>query len=95
MEERKLFSSGSVAGGYREHLVPVIFAPWAQRLLGFVGVQRGQAVLDGASGTGVVARAAAARSGATGSVIATDPSAEMLAHAAADPADHIRRSSRS
>jgi SAM-dependent methyltransferase len=87
MEDRKLFSSGSVADGYREHLVPVIFAPWAQRLLDFVGVQPGQAVLDVASGTGVVARAAAGRSGATGSVIASDPSAEMLAHATVDPAD--------
>jgi ubiquinone/menaquinone biosynthesis C-methylase UbiE len=81
------FGSASVADGYRQHLQPVIFEPWAQRLLDFVGLAPGQIVLDVASGTGVVARAAAARTGPGGRVIASDISPGMLAHVAtgADP----------
>ncbi|MFZ0040458.1 MAG: methyltransferase domain-containing protein [Solirubrobacteraceae bacterium] len=79
MSEQGLFGAGSVAEGYREFLEPVIFKPWASRLLEFVDVQSGLAVLDVASGTGVVARAAAARVGAGGRVIASDISSEMLA----------------
>lgn len=82
MPESGLFGKGSVADGYREHLEPVIFAPWAARLLELVQIGRGEAVLDVASGTGVVARAAAARVGPGGRVIATDLSVEMLAHVA-------------
>lgn len=76
------FGAASVADGYRRHLQPVIFEPWAQRLIDFVGLTAGQIVLDVASGTGVVARAAAARTGPGGRVIASDISAGMLAHVA-------------
>jgi ubiquinone/menaquinone biosynthesis C-methylase UbiE len=75
-----LFSSGSVADGYRQHLEPVIFRPWADRLIDFVGLEPDGMVLDVASGTGVVARAAAARVGAGGRVIASDISPLMLSH---------------
>lgn len=77
------FGAPSVADGYRTHLEPVVFAPWAERLLDFAGLATGDRVVDVASGTGVVARAAARRVGREGSVIATDVSADML--------DHVRR----
>ncbi|GAC1317234.1 MAG: methyltransferase domain-containing protein [Thermoleophilaceae bacterium] len=83
-EPRSLFTGASVPDGYRRHLEPVIFQPWAERLLDFVGIEAGQRVLDVASGTGVVARAAARRVGAAGHVIASDISAAMLAHVTAN-----------
>ncbi len=49
-------------------LVPVVFEPWAEVLLDAVGVTAGDRVLDVASGTGVVARAAARRAGPQGRV---------------------------
>lgn len=79
-DDKGLFGGGSVPDGYREHLEPVIFGPWALRLIDFVGVRSGDQVLDVASGTGVVARAAAERVGVQGHVIASDISAPMLAH---------------
>lgn len=74
------FGPASVADGYRECLAPVIFRPWASRLVDLVGVEPGETVLDVASGTGVVARLAASRVGAGGRVIASDISPEMLEH---------------
>ncbi|MGH2867026.1 MAG: class I SAM-dependent methyltransferase [Solirubrobacteraceae bacterium] len=76
------FTSSSVPEGYERHLAPVLFAPWAEVLIDIVGVQAGAEVLDVASGTGVVARLAAARAGSSGRVVASDVSAAMLAHAA-------------
>jgi ubiquinone/menaquinone biosynthesis C-methylase UbiE len=80
------FTSASVPEGYERHLAPVLFAPWAEVLVDIVGVQAGAEVLDVASGTGVVARRAAARAGSSGRVVASDVSAAMLAHAASVPA---------
>jgi ubiquinone/menaquinone biosynthesis C-methylase UbiE len=74
------FESASVPDAYRQFLQPVIFEPWAARLLEYVGLEPGQTVLDVASGTGVVARAAATAVGPTGKVIASDLSPAMLAH---------------
>jgi ubiquinone/menaquinone biosynthesis C-methylase UbiE len=79
-------SSSSVPEGYERHLAPVLFAPWAEVLIDTVGVQAGAEVLDVASGTGVVARLAAARAGSSGRVVASDVSGAMLAHAASVPA---------
>jgi len=70
---------GSVAEGYRDYLEPVIFRPWAELLVDFVGVEPAQSVLDVAAGTGVVSRAAAGRVRAAGKVIASDVSGAMLA----------------
>jgi SAM-dependent methyltransferase len=74
------FGASSVADGYRKYLEPVIFRPWAERLIDSVGVKDGQTVLDVASGTGVVARSAAIHAGGGGRVIASDISPAMLAH---------------
>lgn len=79
-------TSSSVPEAYERHLAPVLFTPWAEVLIDTVGVQAGTTVLDVASGTGVVARLAAARAGASGRVVASDVSGAMLAHAASVPA---------
>lgn len=76
------FTTSSVPEAYQRHLAPVLFVPWADVLIDAVGVQAGAEVLDVASGTGVVARIAAARAGSEGRVVASDVSGAMLAHAA-------------
>lgn len=75
------FEAGSVAENYRRYLEPVLFAPWAERLVAHAGVSRGDVVVDLASGTGAVARAAAHAAGREGRVVATDISARMLSYA--------------
>jgi len=80
MDQSEVSFGGSVADGYREYLEPVIFRPWAELLVEFVGLEQGQTVLDVAAGTGVVSRVAAARVQASGKVIASDISGAMLAH---------------
>jgi ubiquinone/menaquinone biosynthesis C-methylase UbiE len=80
------FTSASVPEAYERHLAPALFAPWADVLIDTVGVRAGAEVLDVASGTGVVARRAAARAGASGRVVASDVSGGMLAHGASIPA---------
>lgn len=75
------FELGTVAENYRRYLEPVLFAPWAERLVAHAAVRRGDVVVDIASGTGAVARAAARAAGPDGRVIATDISARMLAYA--------------
>jgi SAM-dependent methyltransferase len=80
------FAALTVAEGYRRHLEPVIFEPWADRLISFANVRPGQHVLDVAAGTGVVSRQAAAAVGEGGRVIASDISEWMLAQVARDDA---------
>jgi ubiquinone/menaquinone biosynthesis C-methylase UbiE len=77
------FTSASVPDEYERHLVPAVFEPWAELLLDAVAFAPGGRVLDVASGTGVVARAAARRAGGGGRVVASDVSAPMLARSAA------------
>ena len=77
------FTSHSVPDEYERHLVPAVFEPWAEILLDAVGISPGSRVLDIASGTGVVARAAARRAGCDGQVVASDVSGPMLARSAA------------
>jgi ubiquinone/menaquinone biosynthesis C-methylase UbiE len=70
---------------YERHLVPAIFAPWAEVLVELARLQPGERVLDAACGTGIVARAAISRVGAAGEVTGVDLNPGMLevAHAVA------------
>lgn len=63
---------------YEERFVPALFAQWVDAVLDAAGVQAGQDVLDVACGTGIVARHAAERVGATGNVTGLDLNPAML-----------------
>ena len=63
---------------YESQFVPALFAEWAPHLVEAGGVAPGQAVLDVACGTGVVARAAADRMGGLGRVVGLDLNEGML-----------------
>lgn len=67
------------AESYEAHLVPAFMAPWAADLVAAVGVAPGDAVLDVACGTGIVARYAAAATGDAGEVTGVDVNSAMLA----------------
>lgn len=62
---------------YESEFVPAIFAEWAPLLVGMAGVGPGQAVLDVACGTGIVARVAADHIGTEG-VVGVDLNEAML-----------------
>ena len=64
---------------YEARFVPAIFAEWAPHLVEAAGVVGGQAVLDVACGTGVVARTAADRMTGRGRVVGLDLNEGMLA----------------
>ena len=78
MPEERWQMTGSGPEAYERHLVPAIFAPWAAALVELARLQPGERVLDAACGTGVVARAAAARVGAAGKVTGVDLNSGML-----------------
>ena len=63
---------------YESSFVPALFADWAPHLVEAAGVAPGQAVLDVACGTGVVARTAADRMGGQGRVVGLDLNEGML-----------------
>jgi ubiquinone/menaquinone biosynthesis C-methylase UbiE len=73
------FDHHSVASGYDSVLVPVLFAPWAVRIVDEHGPWEGRRVLDLATGTGVVAQLLAGRVGPGGEVVGTDINGKMLA----------------
>jgi len=64
---------------YEERFVPALFGEWAPHIVDAAGVAPGQAVLDVACGTGVVAREAAQRLGGRGKVVGLDLNEGMLA----------------
>lgn len=70
------------ARAYEERLVPALFSPCAEHLVEAAPVGPGARVLDVACGTGVVARAAAARAGPEGRLAGVDVNSGMLAVAA-------------
>ncbi|WP_424951594.1 class I SAM-dependent methyltransferase [Deinococcus sp.] len=68
----------SAAQAYHEYMVPAMFDPWAQLLVGQAAIRAGERVLDVACGTGAVARRAAWQVGAGGQVSALDLNPVML-----------------
>ena len=70
---------GSAPENYERYFVPVIGAPLATDLIDTAALRPGERVLDVACGTGVVARLAAERVGAAGTVAALDINPGMLA----------------
>ncbi|MCP4004294.1 MAG: methyltransferase domain-containing protein [bacterium] len=78
--EKPAFSFGdqSVAAAYDDILVPILFEPWAARLVDEFRPWNGLCVLDLATGTGIVAAELAKHVGPEGKVIGADINAEML-----------------
>ncbi len=75
--------AGIAPESYERYLVPGIFRPWAEDLIEQIALQPGECVLDVACGTGIVARLAAQRVGATGSVTGLDLNPGMIVTARA------------
>jgi ubiquinone/menaquinone biosynthesis C-methylase UbiE len=69
---------GSGPENYEHYFVPAIGRPLAERLVSEANLRPGDRVLDVACGTGIVARLAAERVGASGSVAGLDVNAGML-----------------
>lgn len=67
------------AEAYESYMVPALFAPWAAELIQKASPQRGERVLDVATGTGIVARRAAKHVLPEGEVIGLDLNSNMLA----------------
>jgi SAM-dependent methyltransferase len=63
---------------YESSFVPALFAEWAGHLVEAAGIAPGEAVLDVACGTGIVARTAADRMGGRGPVVGLDINEGML-----------------
>ena len=68
----------NMAEAYDTFFVPVLFAPWATKLIDFAAIEAGENVLDLACGTGIVARLASQRVGDSGSVVGLDVNPAML-----------------
>jgi SAM-dependent methyltransferase len=68
----------AAAEAYESMFVPALFAEWAPLVADGAGLAPGQSVLDVACGTGVVAKEAASRVGASGRVVAVDVNEAML-----------------
>jgi ubiquinone/menaquinone biosynthesis C-methylase UbiE len=70
--------SAAAAELYEAQFVPALFAEWAPRLVELAGVAPGQAVLDVACGTGIVARTVADAQRGRGRVVGVDLNTAML-----------------
>jgi SAM-dependent methyltransferase len=70
--------SPTPAHAYQDYFVPAIFEPLAAQVLGCAAPEPGDRCLDLACGTGVVARALAARVGPAGRVVGVDVNPMML-----------------
>lgn len=79
--------SGSIPELYETHLVPLIFAPYAQDLAQRVAAESVSRVLEIAAGTGVVTRAVTDALEPDVAIVATDLNQSMLDYGAAVRAD--------
>ena len=70
--------SAAAAEMYEAQFVPALFAEWAPRLVDLAGVAPGQAILDVACGTGIVARTVADVQRGHGRVVGLDLNEAML-----------------
>lgn len=70
--------TSSAADIYDTFFVPALFAEWAPRVIQAAKIKRGDRVLDVASGTGVLARAAQKQVGPDGAVTGLDINKGML-----------------
>jgi ubiquinone/menaquinone biosynthesis C-methylase UbiE len=77
-EQEQWQLDGSAPEFYQRYLVPAVTAMWAADLVDRAAPRQGERILDVACGTGVVARIAAERVGATGWVAALDLNPGML-----------------
>ncbi len=77
----KVFA-GSIPKLYDTHLVPLIFAPYADDLVARLATRKLGSVLEIAAGTGVVTRAMASALPESVAIVATDLNQAMLDHAA-------------
>lgn len=75
--------TGSIPQLYEQHMVPLIFAPYAQDLAARALAFRPTRVLEIAAGTGAVTRHLAAELPANTGIVATDLNATMIEAAAA------------
>jgi ubiquinone/menaquinone biosynthesis C-methylase UbiE len=82
LETDKIFA-GSVPENYDRHMVPLIFAPFADDLARRIAALAPGAVLETAAGTGVLTRALAPRLPPGARYVATDLNQPMLDFAAA------------
>lgn len=78
---------GNAAENYQRFFVPSIGGPIAEDLVATAALSAGERVLDVGCGTGVVARLAAEKVGADGSVAGLDVNPGMLAVARGTPAN--------
>jgi len=67
------------ARAYEDLFIPALFGEWAPRVLKAAKVQAGDAILDVACGTGILARQAIIRTGVEGKVAGIDPGSGMIA----------------
>lgn len=77
-EWKLLAFEGGMAEAYELFFVPVLFGPWAHKLVNLAAPKAGERVLDLACGTGIVARAAAQSVSHLGKAAGVDTSPLML-----------------
>ena len=79
MAEEHLFASMTFPEIYERVLVQPLFTPFAEQLVSRLGLEPGGSLIDVACGTGIVARIARKKLGASGRIVGVDVAAPMLA----------------